>query len=88
LKIYREHAGKRKALVTLQGKTVVETILENFGLKFDAVVTREDALFRVDQLLKAIERLGVDKRNVLFVGNTNSDASAASKVGCQFLKIR
>jgi phosphoglycolate phosphatase len=87
MKIYNAHASKRKALVTLQGKTIVEKILKRFDLSFDVVVTREDALFRVDQLEKAAENLNVNMRNVLFVGNTIGDAAAAEKLGCQFLKI-
>jgi HAD superfamily hydrolase (TIGR01549 family) len=87
MKIYKAHADKRKALVTLQGKAIVEAILKQFGLSFDVVVTREDALFRVDQLAKAAEQLKVKMQNVLFVGNTEGDSAAATKLGCQFLKI-
>ena len=87
MKIYRAHADKRKALVTLQGKTIVELIMRQFGLSFDVVVTREDALFRVDQLAKAAEKLKVNMQHVLFVGNTDGDAAAAEKLGCHFLRI-
>jgi len=87
MKIYRAHADKRKGLVTLQGKAVVDAILKQFGFSFDVVVTREDALFRVDQIAKAAEHLEVNIKDVLFVGNTEGDATAATKLGCQFLKI-
>ena len=87
MKIYRAHADKRKALVTLQGKAIVEAILRQFDLSFDVVVTRENALFRVDQLAKAAGKLNVNIRSVLFVGNTEGDAAAAEKLGCQFLRI-
>ena len=87
MKIYKAHADKRKALVTLQGKTIVELIMRQFGLSFDVVVTREDALFRIDQLAKAAEKLKVNMQHVLFVGNTDGDAAAAEKLGCQFLRI-
>ncbi len=88
MKAYRKFEGKRKALVTLQGKKVVEAVLKQFGLVFDFVVTREDALFRIDQLTKTINMLNVEPRNVLFVGNTESDAAAAKKVGCGFLRVK
>ena len=88
MKLYRAHADKRKALVTLQGTAVVEAILRQFGLSFDVVVTREDALFRVDQLAKAVGKLNVPISNVLFVGNTDGDAAAAEKVGCTFLRVK
>lgn len=87
MKTYRKFEDKRKALVTLQGKAVVEAILKQFSLAFDSVVTREDALFRVDQLTKVISQLKVEPRNVLFVGNTDGDAAAAEKAGCQFLRM-
>jgi len=88
MKTYRKFWDKRKALVTLQGKAVVQTILRQFGLAFDFVVTREDALFRVDQLTKAINQLKAEPRNALFVGNTDDDVAAAGKIGCQFLRVK
>ncbi len=88
MEMYKKYLAKRKALVTLQGKTVVEAILRRFHLAFDVVVTREDSLFRVDQLAKAISLLNVTAEMVLFVGNTESDAYAAKKVGSQFRRVQ
>ena len=87
MKPYREFNAKPKALVTLQGKSVVEAILKQFELRFDFVVTREDALFRVDQLTKAISLLRAEPENVLFVGNTDGDAAAAKRLGLQFMRV-
>lgn len=87
MKIYNAHLGKPKALVTLQGKAVVRVVLKKFSLSFDAIITRENTLFRVDQIEKAVYKLNARIGNVLFVGNTDGDADAASKLGCQFLKI-
>jgi beta-phosphoglucomutase-like phosphatase (HAD superfamily) len=88
MNVYRENAGKRRALVTLQGKKVVEAILDQFGLTFDVVVTREDSVSRAEQLLKVIGELQVPVDEVLFVGNADSDVAAAEKVGCQFLRVK
>ena len=88
MQLYREFAGKPKALVTLQGKAVVQLILEKFGLSFDVVVTREDSLFRAEQLQMAAEKLKVPPKNLLFVGNADSDAAAAQKVGFQFQRVK
>ena len=85
--ILKTYAEKPKALVTLQGKAVVGLVLKQFGLAFDVVVTREDAIFRVDQLKKAISQLRADAKGVLFVGNTDGDEVAAAKVGCQFQRV-
>jgi HAD superfamily hydrolase (TIGR01549 family) len=84
---YRRFRDKRKVLVTLQGKAVVEEILKRHGLRFDFILTREDSLFRTKQLTKAINQLEADPRNVLFVGNTESDGAAAESVGCQFHRV-
>jgi phosphoglycolate phosphatase-like HAD superfamily hydrolase len=86
--IYRQFEDKRKALVTLQGQAVVEEIVKKRGLVFDFVLTRENSLFRVDQLKKAISLLREEPQNVLFVGNTDSDASGAMAVGCQFRRVK
>jgi HAD superfamily hydrolase (TIGR01549 family) len=88
MKPYRKFMDKQKVLVTLQGKAVVKSILKQSNLTFDFVVTREDALFRVDQLMKAINQLKSEPKNVLFVGNADSDADAAEKIGCQFQRIK
>ena len=88
MKVYREYAEKPKALVTLQGRKVVDAVVARFGLAFDVVVTRENSLFRAEQLRTAAEKLGVQMENVLFVGNADGDAAAAEKVGCQFLRVK
>jgi HAD superfamily hydrolase (TIGR01549 family) len=87
MSIYRQYADKPKALVTLQGKKAVEIIAVEFGLRFDVVVTREDSLSRSEQLLMAAEKLKVPLKDILFVGNADTDAEAAKKVGCQFLRV-
>ena len=88
MKLYQESKGKPKALVTLQGKKVVKIIMERFGLSFDAVVTREDSLSRAEQLTIVSEKLKVPIKEILFVGNADSDEAAAKKVGCQFLRVK
>jgi phosphoglycolate phosphatase-like HAD superfamily hydrolase len=85
--IYQENATKPKALVTLQGRKIVEPVLKKFQLSFEVVVTREETLIRAEQISKAMKQLGVTSRNVLFVGNTEGDAAAAAAVGCQFLRV-
>lgn len=86
--VYQEFADKPKALVTLQGRAVVEKLVAKFGLEFNVSVTREDSLFRSDQLKIAAEKLGVPVSEVLFVGNTDTDKIAAEKVGCKFQRVQ
>jgi HAD superfamily hydrolase (TIGR01549 family) len=86
--LYKKFSKKPKALVTLQGRTLVKNVLERLNLSFNFVVTREDCLSRVEQLKIAAEKLEAPFQNILFVGNTNDDFLAAKKVGCQFLRVK
>ena len=87
IEIYKSYSQKPKALVTMQGKTVVKNILAQLGLSFNFAVTREDSLNRTEQLENAAEKLKTRFDSILFVGNTENDLRAAEKVGCQFLRI-
>lgn len=84
---YRTFLEKQKALVTMQGKPLVQIVLKRLGLSFNLVITREDSLRRVEQLKIAAEKLGAQMQNILFIGNTNEDVLAAKTVGCQFMRV-
>lgn len=86
--LYRKYLAKPKALVTMQGKALVQAILKPLDLSFDLVFTREDSLDRTEQLRMAIEKLNVGSGNILFVGNTDEDLCASQGINCQFLRIR
>ena len=85
--LYKKFSKKRKALVTMQGKPVVDIITGRLKLHFDAIITREETLNRSEQLKIVAQKLGVSLSNILFVGNTNDDSLAAEKVGCKFLEV-
>ena len=87
MRIYSFFATKPKALVTMQGKAVVNAILEKLGLTFDVILTREDSLNRAEQLKLAAEKLEASFGDVLFVGNSENDALAAKQVTCSFQKV-
>lgn len=87
MSLYREFAEKPRALVTMQGKVLVQRTLKSLDLSFDYVVTREDSLDRVQQVKIATERLKRDFQSVLFIGNTEGDLLAAREVKCQFLRV-
>lgn len=88
MQLYREHSGKPRALVTMQGKAFVKTVLDRYGLCFGFVFTREDSFNRAEQLKCAVEKLKVSCQNVLFVGNTEGDAHAAKEAGCSFVRVK
>lgn len=85
--LYKKFSEKPRALVTMQGKALVQNVLERLGLSFNFVVTREYCLNRVEQLKIAAEKLGAQFQNILFIGNIDDDFLAAEKVGCQFLRV-
>jgi HAD superfamily hydrolase (TIGR01549 family) len=87
--IYLNFSHKPRALVTMQGNSLVQEIMNSSGLSFDSVVTREDSLERTEQLQIAARKLGVPLgKKILFVGNTEGDAMAARKVACQFMRVQ
>jgi HAD superfamily hydrolase (TIGR01549 family) len=84
---YKKFSKEPKALVTMQGKTLVQNIIKSLKLSFDFVVTREDSLDRTEQLKMAARKLGVSLRDILFIGNTESDSVAAKNLECRFLRV-
>jgi HAD superfamily hydrolase (TIGR01549 family) len=84
---YKKFLEKQKALVTMQGKPLVQIALQRLSLSFNFVITREDSLNRAEQLKIAAEKLGTRIQNIIFIGNTNEDMLAAETVGCQFLRV-
>ncbi|HJW65683.1 MAG TPA: HAD-IA family hydrolase [Candidatus Bathyarchaeia archaeon] len=88
MRIYSFFATKPKALITMQGKALVNAILEKLGLTFDVILTREDSLNRAEQLKLAAQKLDASFGNVLFVGNSENDALAAKQVMCLFQSVQ
>jgi len=88
IEIYRNCSKNPVALVTMQGKVVVRKILTHFHLSFNVIITREDEIDRVQQIRKAIDEMGLTPRNVLVVGDRDTDEAAAKQIGCKFLRVR
>lgn len=86
--LYRLHAGKPIALVTMQGRAVVKEILDRLFLNFAIVVTREDNLDRERQIKTAINVIRLRPQDVLFIGDRDNDEAAATQVGCNFVQVR
>lgn len=84
MEIYRRFSDRKKALVTMQSREIVQKILEKTGLSFDYVVTREDSLSRIQQIMMVIKKFKVLPQSVLMVGDRKSDENATEKWGCNF----
>jgi phosphoglycolate phosphatase-like HAD superfamily hydrolase len=85
--LYKQYCPLPKALVTMQGAKLVGEISKSLNLPFKFVVTRESSLDRVLQLKIAKQKLDLDFKNILFVGNTDGDEKAAKSVKCEFVRV-
>ncbi len=83
LDLLREH-GMRTALVTNNTAKNAAELLERFGLRLDAVVTRDTGLHKPSgaPLAAAARRLGVRPEECLVVGDSEYDLEAARDAGC------
>ena len=88
LELVKQYSGKKKALVTMQGKILAQNALKRLGISFDSIVTRENSLDRAEQLKIAAQQLKTPIKDVLFIGNTEEDSQAAKKIGCEFLRVK
>jgi len=87
MKLYRKFSDKKRALVTMQGKTTTERILRTLGLSFHIVVTRENSLNRAEQIKSVLKKLDLEPTEALMIGDRESDKDSSQKVGCKFLKV-
>ncbi len=75
--------GVRIALVTLRGRESAEGIIRKLSLNgiVDLLVTRDEALFRRDQLIHCLQAFGVEADEAIFIGDTDGDGEAANSAG-------
>jgi len=88
-----EKLGIKRALVTSIGKRSLEKALTKFKIydKFSVVVTRDDVRFlkpEPEGILKAIEKLGVGRNSILYIGDSVSDVRAALKAGVDVVALQ
>lgn len=84
------HAGLKLALVSQKLRSLIESVLEREGLRFDAVLGGEDVPdFKPHPggLLLAMSRLGVEADDAIYVGDTTIDAEAAANAGLRFVGV-
>jgi len=87
MKLYQKFSGRPLALVTMQGRRVVEEILSSLKLSFDVVLTREESLDRAKQIEVAVAKLGLKPKDILMIGDRENDKTSSEKIGCQFLMV-
>jgi HAD superfamily hydrolase (TIGR01549 family) len=82
--------GLRRGIVTRNSRKSVDVVLTRLGLRFDAVVTREDAPPKPapDPVLLACRRMGLPTSEVLFVGDFEFDMLAGRRARVRTVLLR
>lgn len=81
--------GLKLALVTNNRRRNAEFVLDRYGLGFDAVVTRDDGIYKPsgEPLLRAAQRIGCPVDEIVYVGDNELDVRAARDAGIAHLVI-
>ena len=79
------------ALITGAPKDKVKVVSEYFGISefYSSVVTSDDVVKykpNPEGLLLTLERLNLNKEEVIYIGDANEDIELSNKVGVKFLK--
>ena len=80
----------KKGVVTSRSQDMAEKVVNSLDLKFDCVVGSAEGLNpkpALDQLLKACRILNVNKKEVLYIGDTSVDAQSAENAGIPFIGV-
>jgi HAD superfamily hydrolase (TIGR01509 family) len=87
---WMESRGLRRGLVTRNSRKSVDRVLTRLGLRFDAVVTREDAPPKPapEPVWLACRRMGLPPSAVLFVGDFEFDMLAGRRAGVRTVLLR
>jgi HAD superfamily hydrolase (TIGR01549 family) len=81
--------GVKKAIVTNNSRKTVEYLIGKWDLVFDFIVTRDDGVWKPsgEPLNMAVEELGLQKDEVVYVGNSEHDRIAAEDAGIEFVSM-
>ncbi len=82
--------GLAISIVTLQGSKAAKNILHAIGITslVDLVVTREDSVYREEQISMVLKRLGFLPTDTIVIGDKIDDYDAASRLGCDVFLVR
>ena len=87
---WMQAGGLRSGLVTRNSRKSVSLVLDRLNLKFDAVVTREDAPPKPapDPVWRACVGVGLTPAEVLFVGDFEFDMLSGRRAGARTVLLR
>lgn len=81
--------GYELVLVTLRSWKTTKPLLDHIGIDglFDLVITRDNVADRRLQLLLVLERLRVDVKEVIFIGDNTIDLEAGRSLGIKTVVV-
>jgi phosphoglycolate phosphatase len=85
-----QKSGLKLALVSQKLRHLIEAVLEREGLRFDVVLGGQDVPdFKPDPggLHLAMQKLGAEPDDAIYVGDTTIDAEAAANAGLRFVGV-
>jgi phosphoglycolate phosphatase-like HAD superfamily hydrolase len=88
--VWLARGGRLTGVVTLLGPRAAWAVLRHHGLEPDCVVGREGGLRMKpapDPVLRALQRLGVERDEAVLVGDSKWDEQAAQAAGVAFLGL-
>jgi HAD superfamily hydrolase (TIGR01509 family) len=79
----------KRALVTNNHREAMEHVVSAFALRFDTLLSREDAPLKPapDLLHLALERLGVSADEAVFIGDGRYDREASAAAGVRYVHL-
>jgi|ETNmetMinimDraft_35_1059890.scaffolds.fasta_scaffold95848_2 HAD superfamily hydrolase (TIGR01509 family) len=79
----------RLALITNNHREAMEHVVTTFGLRFDLLLSREDAPLKPapDLLLLALEKFAISREEAVFVGDGRYDRDASAAAGVRYIHL-
>lgn len=79
----------KQALITNNHRAAMEHVVERLSLRFDLLLSREDALLKPapDLLLLALRHFDLQPEQAVFIGDGRYDREAASAAGIRYIHL-
>lgn len=84
-----ENKPWKRALITNNHREAMERVVSTFDLRFDLLMSREDAPLKPapDLLLLALERFEISPEEAVFIGDGRYDREASAAAGVRYIHL-
>lgn len=79
--------GLQLGIVSSNNLANIQLSLKDLCSIFNLIITSEDHLSKSDGINRIINKLAINKNEVVFIGDTNKDYEAAQKSGVSFIGV-